>query len=942
MLFDGISLIEGSELQNLTVDSGSTYPSPPEEGMLFYRNDGANEGLYVYNGSAWTQLQAATGAVAKAGDTMTGLLILSADPAAALGAATKQYVDNKTYAFSTLTSKPTTLSGYGITDGQPLSVDLTAIAGLTAMGIIARTATGTAATRTITGTAGRIDVTNGTGSAGHPTIDLVSGIATASTYTSVTVDTYGRVTAGTNPTTLTGYGITDGQPLSADLTAIDALSGTAGLLRKTATDTWTLDTVAYAPLASPALTGTPIAPTATPGTNSTQISTTAYTDAAVTAATSAIQAGNVATATAWQTPRDLSLTGDGAATLSSVNGTSNVSTSLTLATVNSGPGSYGSASAVPVVTVNGKGLVTSSSSTPIDIATSQVTSGTFADARIAASNVTQHQASLTIAESQITNGTLLARVADTETISGSWSFATAATSVDPTGATHLATKQYVDNLATGLDFKYSVRAATTANITLSGTQTIDGVAVIAGDRILVKNQSTGSENGIYVADAGAWSRSTDADNSVAGEVTAGLYCFVEEGTAASDTGWVLTTDNPIILGTTALTFVQFTGLGQITAGNGLTKVGSTISAITANSAQIVVGVSGIDLATAGTAGTYSSVTTDAYGRVTAGSNIGVTGDVSGTVASGALTLTLATVNSNTGSFGSTSVVPVITVNGKGLVTAVSTATITPSSISAVAKTGDTMSGTLILAAGTTSVAPLKFQAGVLQSSATANTVEWDGSLLYITTNAVARKTIAYTDSTITGNAANVTGIVAVANGGTGAATLTGYVKGSGTSTMTASSTIPGSDISGSVAVVNGGTGATDAATALTNLGAVAKAGDTMSGTLTFSSGYVIKSTGTGISAAGTTQGTGTALTKQINLISTAAAGTGVVLPTAAAGLTIIVINGGANALNVYPASGGTIGHGGTLNAALAQPVGSTLTYVATSATQWYPMNASYA
>jgi hypothetical protein len=104
------------------------------------------------------------------------------------------------------------------------------------------------------------------------------------------------------------------------------------------------------------------------------------------------------------------------------------------------------------------------------------------------------------------------------------------------------------------DWKQSVRAATTANITLSGAQTIDGVSVIAGDRVLVKNQSTGSQNGIYVAAAGAWSRATDADASA--EVTSGLTVVVEEGTVAANKIYLLTTTNPITLGSTTLTFTQ--------------------------------------------------------------------------------------------------------------------------------------------------------------------------------------------------------------------------------------------------------------------------------------------------------------------------------------------------------------------------------------------------
>lgn len=145
----------------------------------------------------------------------------------------------------------------------------------------------------------------------------------------------------------------------------------------------------------------------------------------------------------------------------------------------------------------------------------------------------------------------------------------------PTSANDAATKAYVDASRLGLDVKDSVRVATTTNITLTGTQTIDGVSVIAGDRVLVKDQDTGSQNGIYVVAAGAWSRATDAD--VDTEVTAGMFTFVTEGTANGDTGWVLTTNDTITLNTTALTFAQFSGAGTIIAGTGLTKSGNTIS-----------------------------------------------------------------------------------------------------------------------------------------------------------------------------------------------------------------------------------------------------------------------------------------------------------------------------------------------------------------------------
>jgi hypothetical protein len=164
---------------------------------------------------------------------------------------------------------------------------------------------------------------------------------------------------------------------------------------------------------------------------------------------------------------------------------------------------------------------------------------------------------------------------------------------DPTSAQDAATKAYVDAKAQGLDVKGSVRVATTASITLNGTQTIDGVAVVAGNRVLVKNQTTAIDNGIYVVASGAWTRTDDADTSA--KVTPGLFVFVEEGTANANSGWVLTTTGSITLGSTSLAFSQFSGAGQITAGDGLTKTGNTL-AVGGAANRITVGSTTVDIA----------------------------------------------------------------------------------------------------------------------------------------------------------------------------------------------------------------------------------------------------------------------------------------------------------------------------------------------------------
>ena len=136
---------------------------------------------------------------------------------------------------------------------------------------------------------------------------------------------------------------------------------------------------------------------------------------------------------------------------------------------------------------------------------------------------------------------------------------------DPIDLQDAATKAYVDAAINGLDWKNSVRAATTADITLTDLQTVDGVVLAAGDRVLVKNQTNLTQNGIYtVVDGGVWTRATDADNTPSNEVSGGMATFVTEGTTYNGTGWVLT--SPVgnaDLGTDNLVFAQFAGPGSL-------------------------------------------------------------------------------------------------------------------------------------------------------------------------------------------------------------------------------------------------------------------------------------------------------------------------------------------------------------------------------------------
>lgn len=145
----------------------------------------------------------------------------------------------------------------------------------------------------------------------------------------------------------------------------------------------------------------------------------------------------------------------------------------------------------------------------------------------------------------------------------------------PTTSSDAATKGYVDNSIAGLKWKNSVKVATTANITLSGAQTIDGISVVAGDRVLVKNQTTPSQNGIYDVASGSWTRSSDMNTWT---MIPSAAVYVEQGTINADTKWNCTSDSGGTLNTTAITFIQFAGIDLITAGDGLSKSGNVLSA----------------------------------------------------------------------------------------------------------------------------------------------------------------------------------------------------------------------------------------------------------------------------------------------------------------------------------------------------------------------------
>lgn len=255
--------------------------------------------------------------------------------------------------------------------------------------------------------------------------------------------------------------------------------------------------------------------------------------------------GNAGTATALATGRTISITGDITYTSPSFDGTANVSAAATLATVNSNVGTF------TKLTVNAKGLVTAASA------------ATLADLGTTSADFSMNSFKIT-------------------------NLAT------PTAATDAANKGYVDGVLNGLSWKNAVVAATTTAGTLAtnfaNASVIDGVTLATGDRILIKNQATASENGIYTVNAsGAPTRATDMD-TWAEVVNAAV--FVQKGTANADVAFVCTSDAGGTLGSTAITFVQFSAAGSYSAGNGLQLTGTTFSVL-ANGSTINVSASGI-------------------------------------------------------------------------------------------------------------------------------------------------------------------------------------------------------------------------------------------------------------------------------------------------------------------------------------------------------------
>ena len=554
-----------------------------------------------------------------------------------------------TATFLTLNQEPTLANsralsggtGVGLVDGgaqSTLQITLNAASGsleAAGTGIVAKTSSTTVAPRTLTASGNGISITDGSGVSGNPTFQL-TGIAAAIANMSGTgmlaivggTAIASRLITGTaNQITVTdGNGA--GNPTLA-ITSDPVLPGTGGVVLPAGTTgqrgSSTLGNIRYnsttglfegyngawtafasgsgvtSVATGTGLTGGPITSTGTISIDVTGVSAGTYGSSTnvgqftVNAQGQLTFAGNVA----------ISASSIGAVT--SVSGTANEitatgTTSVTLAlpaaltftgkTVTDGTFNMAAA------TVGGVAVVTTTGTQTL---TNKTISG--------ASNTLTNIANASLTNSSVTVGTTaIALGASSLTLGG---LTSVAVTQDPVSALELATKQYVDSVAQGLDPKASCVAATTANITLSGTQTIDGVALIAGDRCLVKDQTLSQNNGIYLVAAGAWTRATDMDSWA--EVP-GAFTFIEQGTLYADTGWVCTSNAGGTLGTTPITWVQFAGVGSYTAGTGLTLTGT----------QFSITNTAVTAASYGSATQVGTFTVNAQGQLTLAGNTTVT------------------------------------------------------------------------------------------------------------------------------------------------------------------------------------------------------------------------------------------------------------------------------------------------------------------------------
>ena len=464
-------------------------------------------------------------------------------------------------AANTITPRSIAVSGAGvaIADGTGIAGDPTislsglplALANASGTGLLALGSSTTLSPVTITGTSNEIGVTGGDGSS-TPTISLAdnfiapgtAGITLPNGTTGQRAPVTGQIRYNTTLARFEGYYAGTWQTFGIGDGSVTSVSGTTNQID--VSNVGSIATVAITP--NPTIPGT--------GGIVIPVGTTAQRTASPTNGilryNTTIAQFEAYTNSAWSV---LSTASSGVTSIITGTGLTGgpITSTGTIAIANTAvtAAAYGSSYQVPTFTVNAQGQLTLASNTTIDAVT-------------------------------LTTGSI---------------------TTTPSGANDIANKSYVDSVAQGLDSKASCIAATTADITLSGTQTIDGIALIAGDRCLVKNQTLSQDNGIYIVAASTWTRSTDMD--VWAEVP-NSFTFIETGTVQADTGWVTTANASGTIGVTAMPWTQFSGAGTYTAGTGLTLTGT----------QFSITNTAVTAAAYGSASSVATFTVNAQGQLT--------------------------------------------------------------------------------------------------------------------------------------------------------------------------------------------------------------------------------------------------------------------------------------------------------------------------------------
>jgi hypothetical protein len=831
------SFANGSVIDGITLVTGDRI-------LIKDQSTGTENGIYTVNvsGAPTRSIDFASGSLAAGTFTYIEQGTVNAD--AGWVCTTDQPTDvvgTNTLTFVQFSGAGSIVAGTGLTKtGNTLSVNasqtqITSVGTLTSL-----TVSGTSNLTTLVAGSGGFTSTAGSTTLAATTIGAITG--TSATFSS-TLGVTGLATFGAGGLTSTAGTTTLGA------TTIGAITGTSASFTNQITSTVSTGTAPFvvasttnvANLNASSLSG---ATFASPGpVGSTTASTGAFTTLSAstsltsTAGTTTLGASTIGaiTGTSATFSSTLGVTGLatfgsggltstagtttlGATTIGAITGTSASFTNQITSTLSTGTAPFVVASTTNVANLNASSLSGATFASPGPVGSTTASTGAFTTLT-ATTSLTSTAGTTSLGATTLSGALAMG----TNKITGLGT---------PTASTDAATKGYVDNAIQGLDVKNSVIAATTTSGTLASSfangSTIDGITLVTGQRILIKDQSSGIENGIYTVNAsGAPTRAIDY---ASGSSAAGTFTYVEQGTVNADAGWLCTNDSvgsADIVGTSSLVFVQFSGAGIITAGTGLTKTGNTLS-VNASQTQItavgtltsltVSGTSNLTTLVAGSGGFTSTAGSTTLGASTIGAITGTSATFSSTLGvTGTTTLGAATIGAITGTsatFSSTlGVTGLATFGSGGLTSTAGTTTLGASTIGAITGTSATFSSTL----GVTGLAT--FGSGGLTSTAGTTTLG------------------ASTIGAITGTSATFSstlGVTGLATFGSGGLTSTAGTTTLGTSTIGAitgtsatfsTSTASTSNSTGAV-VLSGGLGISNAtdATSATNGGTITTAG----------------------------------------------------------------------------------------------------------------------